>query len=104
MLWGVSVEVRGWGGVVVNSVLYTRVSETSAGGLRSIYLSLGMRQFLVTSQWASVVTNVRPNLMTFLYHGDKMIPDAADLRLESFHPPFVAGIDLQHRGVLDSYD
>ena len=26
--------------------------------------------------------------------GDKTIPDLAELRLESFYPPFVAGIDL----------
>ena len=34
--------------------------------------------------------------------GDKMIPDSAEPRLELFYPPFVAGIDLPHQGVLDS--
>ena len=28
--------------------------------------------------------------------GDKTIPDSAEPRLESFYPPFVAGIDLPH--------
>ena len=32
-----------------------------------------------------------------------MIPDSAEPRLESFNPPFVAGIDLPHQGVVDSY-
>ena len=36
-------------------------------------------------------------------HGDKTIPDSAELRLESFYPPFVADIDLPHQGVVDSY-
>ena len=36
--------------------------------------------------------------------GDKMIPDSADPRLESFYPPFVAGIDPPHQGVVDSYN
>ena len=36
--------------------------------------------------------------------GDKRIPDAAEPRLESFYPPFVAGIDLPHQGVVDSYN
>ena len=36
--------------------------------------------------------------------GDKMIPDSAEPRLESFYPPFVAGIDLPHQGVVDSYN
>ena len=36
--------------------------------------------------------------------GDKTIPDSAEPRLESFYPPFVAGIDLPHQGVLDSYN
>ena len=35
--------------------------------------------------------------------GDKPIPDSAEPRLESFYPPFVAGIDLPHQGVVDSY-
>ena len=35
--------------------------------------------------------------------GDKTIPDSAEPRLESFYPPFVAGIDLPHPGVVDSY-
>ena len=34
--------------------------------------------------------------------GDKTIPDSAEPRLESFYPPFVAGIDLPHQGVMDS--
>ena len=36
--------------------------------------------------------------------GDKTIPDLAEPRLESFYPPFVAGIDLPHQGVVDSYN
>ena len=36
--------------------------------------------------------------------GDKTIPDSAESRLESFHPPFVAGIDLPHQAVVDSYN
>ena len=36
-------------------------------------------------------------------HGGKTIPDSAEPRLESFYPPFVAGIDLPHQGVVDSY-
>ena len=36
--------------------------------------------------------------------GDKTIPDSAEPLLESFYPPFVAGIDLPHQGVVDSYN
>ena len=36
--------------------------------------------------------------------GDKTIPDSAEPCLESFYPPFVAGIDLPHQGVVDSYN
>ena len=36
--------------------------------------------------------------------GDKTIPDSAEPRLESFYPPFGAGIDLPHQGVVDSYN
>ena len=37
--------------------------------------------------------------------GDKTIPDSAEPRLESFYPPFVAGIDLPHQGVVvDSHN
>ena len=36
--------------------------------------------------------------------GDKMIPELAEPRLESFYLPFIAGIDLPHQGVEDSYD
>ena len=36
--------------------------------------------------------------------GDKMIPDSAEPRLESFYPPFVAGIYLPHQGVVDSHN
>ena len=36
--------------------------------------------------------------------GDKTIPDSLEPRLESFYPPFVAGIDLPHQGVVDSYN
>ena len=36
--------------------------------------------------------------------GDKTIPDSAEPRLESFYPPFVAGIDLPHHCVVDSYN
>ena len=35
--------------------------------------------------------------------GDKTIADSAEPRLESFYPPFVAGIDLPHQGVVDSH-
>ena len=35
--------------------------------------------------------------------GNKTIPDSAEPRLESSYPPFVAGIDLPHQGVVDSY-
>ena len=36
--------------------------------------------------------------------GDKTIPDSAEPRLQSFYLPFVAGIDLPHQGVVDSYN
>ena len=36
--------------------------------------------------------------------GDKTILDSAEPRLESFYHPFVAGIDLPHQGVVDSYN
>ena len=36
--------------------------------------------------------------------GDKTILDSAEPRLESFYPPFVAGIDLPHQCVVDSYN
>ena len=36
--------------------------------------------------------------------GDKTIPNSAEPRLKSFYPPFVAGIDLPHQGVVDSYN
>ena len=36
--------------------------------------------------------------------GDKMIPDPAENRLESFYTPFVAGVDLSHRGVVNFYN
>ena len=36
--------------------------------------------------------------------GDKTIPDSAEPRLETFYPPFVAGIDLPHQGAMDSYN
>ena len=36
--------------------------------------------------------------------GDKTIPDYAEPRLESFYPPWVAGIDLPHQGVVDCYN
>ena len=36
--------------------------------------------------------------------GDKTIPDSAEPRLESFYPPFVAGIGLPHQGVVDFYN
>ena len=35
--------------------------------------------------------------------GDKTIPDSAEPRLEPFYPPSVAGIDLPHQGIVDSY-
>ena len=45
-----------------------------------------------------IVVDRYPKLMW-----DKTIPDAAEPRLESFYPPFVAAIDLPHQGVVDSY-
>ena len=36
--------------------------------------------------------------------GDKTIPDSVEPRLESLYSPFVAGIDLPHQGVVDSYN
>ena len=36
--------------------------------------------------------------------GDTTIPDSAEPRLESLYPPFVAGIDLPHQGVVDFYN
>ena len=36
--------------------------------------------------------------------GDKTIPDSAEPCLELFYPPFVAGIDPPHQGVVDSYN
>ena len=36
--------------------------------------------------------------------GDKTIPDSAEPRLQSFDPPFVAGIDQPHHVVVDSYN
>ena len=36
--------------------------------------------------------------------GDKTIPDSMESRLESFCPPFVAGIDLPHPDVVDFYN
>ena len=35
--------------------------------------------------------------------GNKTIPDSAEPRLESFYPPWIAGIDLPHQGAVDSY-
>ena len=35
--------------------------------------------------------------------GDKTIPDSVEPRLESFYLPFIAGIDLPHQDVVDSY-
>ena len=34
----------------------------------------------------------------------RLMGDKAEPRLESFYPPFVAGIDLPHQGVVDSYN
>ena len=36
--------------------------------------------------------------------GNKTIADSAEPRLESFYPPFVAGIDLPYQGVVDFYN
>ena len=36
--------------------------------------------------------------------GNKTIANSVESRLESFYPPFVAGIDLPHQGVVDSYN
>ena len=35
--------------------------------------------------------------------GNKTLPYSAEPRLESFYPPFVAGIDLPHQSVMDFY-
>ena len=35
--------------------------------------------------------------------GGKTIPDSTDPRLELCYLPFVAGIDLGHQGIVDSY-
>ena len=35
---------------------------------------------------------------------DKMIQNLVELRLELFYPPYVAGIDLPHQDVVDSYN
>ena len=41
----------------------------------------------------------------YLWHmGDKIIPDSAEPRLESFYHPFVSGIDLPQQGVVDPYN
>ena len=34
---------------------------------------------------------------------DKAILDSMEARLESFYPPYIAGIDLPHQGVVDIY-
>ena len=36
--------------------------------------------------------------------GYKTIPDSAESRLNRFIPPWVAGTDLPHQGVVDSYN
>ena len=36
--------------------------------------------------------------------GDKTIQDLGEPRLESFNPPSVAGNDLPHQGIVDSYN
>ena len=36
--------------------------------------------------------------------GDKTISDSSEPRLESFYHPFVAGINLPHQSVMDSYN
>ena len=36
--------------------------------------------------------------------GDTTIPDSVEPHLQSFYPLFVAGIDLPHQGVVDSYN
>ena len=43
-------------------------------------------------------------LRPIMLMGDKTISDSAEPRLELFNPPFVAGIDLPHQGVVDSYN
>ena len=35
---------------------------------------------------------------------DKIIPDEPPHGLKSFYPPFVAGIELPHQSVMDSYN
>ena len=35
---------------------------------------------------------------------DKMTQNSAEIRLESFYPPFVAGFYLPHQGVVGSYN
>ena len=71
-------------------VSYIRVYKTSAGCLRSICLvHPGVRDKRRVSE---------------IDLGDKTIPDSAEPRLESFYHPFLAGIDLPHQGVVDSYN
>ena len=36
--------------------------------------------------------------------GDKTIPGSAEPRLNSFYPPFIAGINLPHKGAVNSYN
>ena len=165
------LKIRRWQDRLVS---YTRACETSAGCLRSIYPSLGMRQlfgdvtkfciyqydlslngwhasfyitnnrhdvtitkhaikhhFLIwmktvrqpTKRRCSCVLTLKYTFICFYWWtkqkihntlivvdrylwvmGDITIPDSAEPRLESFYPPFVAGIDLPHQGVVDSYN
>ena len=38
------------------------------------------------------------------FMGDETIPDSVEPRLKLVYPPFVAGIDQPHQGVVDSYN
>ena len=54
--------------------------------------------------WAGINRSQTPGAC-LVYPGvrDNTIPCSAELRLEPFYPPWVAGIDLPHQGVVDSY-
>ena len=72
-----------------------------------MFLSLNLKTHFICVNWwmrqrihnTLIVVDRYLQLM-----GDKMIPDSAEPRLESFYPPLVTGIDLPHQGVVDSYN
>ena len=69
---------------------------------------------LQVTQWSILIQTIRIHYTLIAVDrylrlmGDKTIPDSAEPRLESFYPPFIAGVDLPHQGVVvkfvaDSY-